>query len=162
EREGLARSRDLFRFGATPYYVDLMDPRDPRCPIRMQAIPSPHELDIRDEQLADPLGDAARSPPAATGRKHPHRVALLVAHACALTPAIVHKYPRRVLLLVVDRCAIHCRHCNRRRLVGGDRPTRRDELEAAFEYIERTPRIRDVLISGGDPLLLSTARLDAI
>ena len=138
EREGLARSRDLFRFGATPYYVDLMDARDARCPIRMQTIPSARELDIRDEELVDPLGEDARAP----------------------APAIVHKYPDRVLLLAVDRCAIYCRHCNRRRMVGGDEPTTRDELEAALAYIERTPRVRDVLISGGDPLLLSTARLD--
>src|SRR5262249_59366504 len=74
-------------------------------------------------------------------------------------PAIVHKSPDRVLLLAVDRCAIYCRHCNRRRLVGGDRPTTRDELEAAFDYIARTRRVRDVLISGGDPLLLATDKL---
>ncbi len=140
EREGLARSRQLFRVGLTPYYASLMDRTDPSCPIRLQSIPSPRELDLRDEELTDPLGEDAHAP----------------------TPAVIHKYPDRVLLLAVDRCAIYCRHCNRRRLVGGDDPTTRDEMERAFEYIERTPRVRDVLISGGDPLLLSTARLDAI
>jgi lysine 2,3-aminomutase len=140
ERDGLRRSHALFRFGATPYYVDLMDRRHPWCPIRMQTIPSADELAIRDEELVDPLGEDSRSP----------------------TPAIVHKYPDRVLLLAVDRCAIYCRHCNRRRLVGGDRPTTRDELEQAYDYIARTPAVRDVLISGGDPLLLATDRLRAI
>ncbi len=138
ERAGFAAASGLFRFGATPYYVSLMDPVDPRCPIRMQAIPSAREADVRDEELLDPLGEDTRSP----------------------TPAIVHKYPDRVLLLAVDRCAIYCRHCNRRRLVGGDSPTTRSELDAAIDYIARTPRVRDVLISGGDPLLLSTGRLD--
>jgi lysine 2,3-aminomutase len=140
ERAGLAKSRRLFRTGVTPYYASLMDRTDPWCPIRMQTIPSERELDIRDEELTDPLGEEAHSP----------------------TPAIVHKYPDRVLLLALDRCAIYCRHCNRRRLVGADAPTTRDELEAALEYIAHNTRIRDVLISGGDPLLLSTDRLDSL
>jgi lysine 2,3-aminomutase len=140
ERAGLERSRALFRVGVTPYYASLMDRADPTCPIRMQSIPSPRELDIRDEELTDPLGEDTHNP----------------------TPAVFHKYPDRVLLLALDRCAIYCRHCNRRRLVGGDDPTTRDELEDALDYIGRTARIRDVLISGGDPLLLSTGKLDAI
>ena len=140
ERAGFAASSGLFRFGATPYYVSLMDPHDPRCPIRMQAIPSAREADIREEELLDPLGEETHSP----------------------TPAIVHKYPDRVLLLAVDRCAIYCRHCNRRRLVGANSPTTRSELDDAIEYIAKTPRVRDVLISGGDPLLLSTGKLDAL
>jgi lysine 2,3-aminomutase len=78
------------------------------------------------------------------------------------TPAIVHKYPDRVLLLALDRCAIYCRHCNRRRLVGGDDPPSRADLEQAFDYIARTRRVRDVLVSGGDPLCLSTEKLDWI
>src|SRR5262249_10940812 len=69
-------------------------------------------------------------------------------------------YPDRVLMLVLDRCAIYCRHCNRRRLVGGDDPPTRDELDQAIDYVARTPAVKDVLLSGGDPLLLSTARLD--
>jgi len=138
ERDGLARSRHLFRVGATPYYASLMDRRDPHCPIRRQTIPSARELEIRPEELVDPLGEDDRSP----------------------TPALVHKYPDRVLLLAVDRCAIYCRHCNRRRIVGGEAPPARDDLEQALAYIARTPRVRDVLVSGGDPLLLSTAKLD--
>jgi len=137
ERAGLAASARLFRVGITPYYASLMDPVHASCPIRMQAIPRPAEADIRDEELRDPLGEDSHNP----------------------APSVVHKYPDRVLFLVVDRCGIYCRHCNRRRLVGGDEPPTTAELEAGLDYIARTPRIRDVLLSGGDPLLLSTRRL---
>ncbi|MCA9678083.1 MAG: KamA family radical SAM protein [Kofleriaceae bacterium] len=138
ERAGLAASAHLFRVGITPYYASLMDPAHPSCPVRMQAIPAAREGAIRDEELRDPLGEDSHNP----------------------APCVVHKYPDRCLFLVVDRCAIYCRHCNRRRLVGGDDPPTTPEIEAGLAYIARTPRIRDVLISGGDPLLLSTAKLD--
>ncbi|MBL0219065.1 MAG: KamA family radical SAM protein [Myxococcales bacterium] len=138
EREGLAASAALFRVGLTPYYASLMDPDHASCPIRLQAIPRALEADIRDEELRDPLGEDSHMP----------------------APSIVHKYPDRVLFLVVDRCGIYCRHCNRRRLVGGDEPPTTADLDAGLAYIARTPRIRDVLLSGGDPLLLSTRRLD--
>ena len=137
ERAGLAASAQLFRTGVTPYYASLMDPVHASCPIRLQSIPHPAEADIRDEELRDPLGEDTHNP----------------------APSVVHKYPDRVLFLVVDRCGIYCRHCNRRRLVGGDEPPTTAELEAGLEYIAKTPRIRDVLLSGGDPLLLSTRRL---
>ncbi|MEO6775167.1 MAG: KamA family radical SAM protein [Kofleriaceae bacterium] len=137
ERAGLAASAQLFRVGITPYYASLMDPVHATCPIRLQAIPRPAEADIRDEELRDPLGEDTHNP----------------------APSVVHKYPDRVLFLVVDRCGIYCRHCNRRRLVGGDEPPTTAELEAGHDYIARTSRIRDVLLSGGDPLLLSTRRL---
>ena len=137
ERAGLAASAQLFRVGITPYYASLMDPVHASCPIRMQAIPRPAEADIREEELRDPLGEDSHNP----------------------APSVVHKYPDRVLFLVVDRCGIYCRHCNRRRLVGGDEPPTTAELEAGLDYIAKTPRIRDVLLSGGDPLLLSTRRL---
>jgi lysine 2,3-aminomutase len=104
----------------------------------MQAIPNVREADIRPEELRDPLGEDTHNP----------------------APSVIHKYPDRVLFLVVDRCGIYCRHCNRRRLVGGDEPPTTSDLEAGIAYIARTPRIRDVLLSGGDPLLLSTRRLD--
>ena len=140
ERAGLAASQGRFRFGLTPYYAGLMDPARPECPIRRQAIPSPDEAHTAPGELVDPLGEDSHTP----------------------VPRIFHKYPDRVLLLVVDRCAIYCRHCNRRRIVGGDDPPTTAELDAAIEYIARTPRVRDVLLSGGDPLLLSTRKLDAI
>jgi lysine 2,3-aminomutase len=138
ERAGLAASAELFRVGITPYYASLMDPVHASCPIRMQAIPRVQEADVRAEELRDPLGEDTHNP----------------------APSVVHKYPDRVLFLVVDRCGIYCRHCNRRRLVGGDEPPSTADLEAGLEYIAKTTRIRDVLLSGGDPLLLSTRRLD--
>jgi lysine 2,3-aminomutase len=138
ERAGFAASAHLFRVGITPYYASLMDPVHATCPVRMQAIPRAVEADIREEELRDPLGEDTHNP----------------------APSIVHKYPDRVLFLVVDRCGIYCRHCNRRRLVGGDEPPTTAELEAGLEYIAKTRRVRDVLLSGGDPLLLSTRRLD--
>ena len=137
ERAGLARSAHLFRIGITPYYASLMDPVHASCPIRLQAIPRPAEAEIRDEELRDPLGEDSHNP----------------------APSVIHKYPDRALFLVVDRCGIYCRHCNRRRLVGGDEPPTTADLEAGLDYLARTPRIRDVLLSGGDPLLLSTRRL---
>jgi lysine 2,3-aminomutase len=138
ELAGLEASAKLFRIGITPYYASLMDPRHASCPIRMQAIPRAAEANIRDEELRDPLGEDTHNP----------------------APSVIHKYPDRCLFLVVDRCGIYCRHCNRRRLVGGDEPPTTSDLEAGLAYIAKTPRIRDVLMSGGDPLLLSTRRLD--
>ncbi len=131
----------LFRVGITPYYFSLIDRGHPHCPVRMQVIPRARELTIEEGDLVDPLGEDAHSP--ATG--------------------IFHRYPDRCLLLAVDRCAIYCRHCNRRRLVGQEEsPISRQDLDQAIGYIRRTPAIRDVLISGGDPLTLSTDRLEDI
>ncbi len=140
EREGLAHTSELFRTGATPYYASLMDVENPDCPVRRQSLPQLQEMNFRDEEMRDPLGEDSHAP----------------------VPCIFHKYPDRCLLYVVDRCAIYCRHCNRRRIVGGEAPPKRDELEQAFAYIQSETRIRDVLISGGDPLLLSNKRLDEI
>ncbi len=131
----------LFRVGITPYYFSLIDRDHPSCPIRMQVIPRSRELVHEEGDLIDPLGEDAHSP--ATG--------------------IFHRYPDRCLLLAIDRCAIYCRHCNRRRLVGQEEsPISRADLAGAIAYIRRTPAIRDVLISGGDPLTLSTDRLEEI
>jgi lysine 2,3-aminomutase len=141
ERRGAALAGSLFRIGVTPYYASLMDPDHPSCPVRMQVIPLAAEAEIADGEYRDPLGEDGLSP----------------------APAIVHRYPDRVLLLALDRCAVYCRHCNRRRLVGQDDGViTRADLEAAIEYIKRTPAVRDVLISGGDPLTLSTEKLEWI
>jgi lysine 2,3-aminomutase len=139
ERAGLALAPDLFRVGLTPYYASLMDPTRSDCPVRKQVIPTGNEGTSTAGELVDPLGEDHLSP--ATG--------------------LVHRYPDRVLLLAVDRCAIYCRHCNRRRLVGREEsPISREDLERALDYIRSHRQIRDVLISGGDPLCLSTDKLE--
>ena len=140
EKAGLAASPGLFRVGATPYYASLMDKEHASCPIRMQAIPRVEELRTMPGETRDPLGEEPNTP----------------------VPGIFHKYPDRVLLMVFDRCAIYCRHCNRRRVVGGESPPTRSEVDQGIEYIAKTPQIRDVLLSGGDPLLLSSSRLGNI
>jgi lysine 2,3-aminomutase len=141
EERGMDAAPGLFRVGITPYYFSLIDRAHASCPIRMQVIPRADELIVEEGDLVDPLGEDAHSP--ATG--------------------IFHRYPDRCLLLAVDRCAIYCRHCNRRRLVGQEEsPISREDLRQAIDYIRRTPAIRDVLISGGDPLTLSTDRLEEI
>ncbi len=141
EDAALDAAPGLFRVGITPYYFSLIDRAHPSCPVRMQVIPRTRELVNEEGDLVDPLGEDAHSP--ATG--------------------IFHRYPDRCLLLAIDRCAIYCRHCNRRRLVGQqESPISRADLAQAIGYIRRTPAIRDVLISGGDPLTLSTDRLEEI
>ena len=141
EEAGLDAAPGHFRVAVTPYYFSLIDRGHPSCPVRMQVIPRGRELVNEPGDLIDPLGEDAHSP--ATG--------------------IFHRYPDRCLLLALDRCAIYCRHCNRRRLVGQEEsPISRADLTAALDYIRRTPAIRDVLISGGDPLTLSTNRLEEI
>ncbi|HME91757.1 MAG TPA: KamA family radical SAM protein [Myxococcaceae bacterium] len=141
ERTGLERTAALFRLGITPYYLSLVDPNHPFCPVRMQAIPIADEARARPGELVDPLGEDSRRPVA----------------------AIIHKYPDRVLLLALDSCPVYCRHCTRRRITkGGEVELSRSELRSAIEYIKSHPEIRDVLVSGGDPLLLSEARLEEL
>lgn len=138
ERAGCIETASLFRLGITPYYLGLIDPEHPFCPIRMQAIPVRDEARVRQGELEDPLGEDAARP----------------------VSAIVHKYPDRVLLLATDGCSVYCRHCTRRRITrGGEAQLSRSELNRAIEYISDHPKVRDVLISGGDPLLLSDERL---
>ena len=130
-----------FETGITPYFASLCRPFDPSCPLARQVLPSAAEAQIAPFERADPLGE------------DPHRAA----------PGIVHKYPDRVLLLVTDRCAAYCRYCTRSRWVArGAEQLGAEELDAAIAYIAAHPQIADVLVSGGDPLLLSSARLDAL
>ena len=125
----------------TPYYASLIDPKDPNCPIRRQCVPSISETTILPCEMADPLSEEQYSP----------------------VPNIVHRYPDRVLFLVTHQCAMYCRHCTRRRTVGEeDRFITPREVEAAAQYIESNPQIRDVLISGGDPLTMGDAALERI
>ncbi len=130
-----------FRMATTPYYASLIDPNDPNDPIRRQAIPSILETQLDANDLADPLGEMADSP----------------------VPHVVHRYPDRVLLLVTMQCAMYCRHCTRRRVVGEeDCAITEHELQNAIAYIRAHAEIRDVLISGGDPLTMGTAKLERI
>ena len=141
ERLAVAETQAIFRLGITPYYLSLIDPRHPFCPIRRQSIPLRAEATVRPGELRDPLGEDRSRP----------------------TPAIVHRYPDRVLLLVTDRCSVYCRHCTRRRITGGDEgELDRSALREAVQYLWDHPEVRDVLLSGGDPLLLSDARLDEL
>ncbi len=141
EMKGVSGCLKKFRMAITPYYVSLMDPDDPLCPIRKQAIPSLQELLSHQEDQDDPLHEEDDSP----------------------VPGLVHRYPDRALLLVSDMCAMYCRHCTRRRLAGQkDHALPKKQIEIALEYIRRTPVIRDVVISGGDPLTLPDRDIEYI
>jgi len=125
-----------------PYWMSLIDPQDPNCPIRRQSIPTMEEFEIREHDRLDPCGEDGDMP----------------------VPGLVHRYPDRVLFLVTEQCAMYCRHCTRRRLVG---TTSRGLMssanyEATFAYLRAHTEIRDVLISGGDPLMLTESRLETI
>lgn len=141
EREGVRHSLKFLRMAITPYYATLMDPENPRCPIRMQAIPTAKELNISQEEMIDPLHEDVDSP----------------------VKGLTHRYPDRVLLLITDQCSMYCRHCTRRRFAGEtDSPLSDELLNSAIDYIKQNKRIRDVLLSGGDPLTLSTEKLENI
>ena len=141
EKAGCLETAAVFRLGITPYYLSLIDPRHPFCPVRMQSIPVRAEARVRPGELLDPLGEDKTRP----------------------VEAIVHKYPDRVLFLAVDSCSVYCRHCTRRRLTkGGEAELSRTELQKGLDYVAGHPEVRDVLISGGDPLLLSDERLEQL
>lgn len=141
EQDEINTCLGAFRMAITPYYASLIDPTDPNDPIRKQAVPSILETCVDENDLCDPLGEMADSP----------------------VPHVVHRYPDRVLLLVTLQCAMYCRHCTRRRAVGEeDKPITESQLQKAIAYIRAHVEIRDVLISGGDPLTMSTAKLEHI
>ncbi len=139
ELRSIKRAAEQFPMAITPYYASLMDPEDRRCPIRMQAVPSAHELSVDAADIEDPLAEDEDSP----------------------VPGLTHRYPDRVLVLVTHQCSMFCRHCTRKRRVGDpDQKTSRSMLDDAIRYIESDHNVRDVLLSGGDPFLLSDERLD--
>ncbi len=141
EERGINDALETLRMAITPYYASLMDPDDSNCPVRKQAVPVSWELDETAYDLEDPLHEEGDSP----------------------VPGITHRYPDRVLFLVTDQCSMYCRHCTRRRLAGStDKMMPQEQIESALEYIRNTPVVRDVLISGGDSLLLSEDKLDFI
>jgi len=123
----------------TPYYASLLSADNPEQPLRRTVVPTVHELFTMPGEASDPLGEEHQSP----------------------VPGLVHRYPDRALLLVVDFCSTYCRYCTRSRMVGhGGVNAGKARLEKAIEYIRKTPAIRDVLLSGGDPLTLSDDRLE--
>jgi lysine 2,3-aminomutase len=139
EREGVRRAlASGFPMAITPYYLGLCDPGDPGCPIRRQCVPRVEEGDEAPGDLRDPLGEEA------------HTVA----------PELICRYPDRALLLVTDRCSVYCRFCTRSRMVGRGGGARSvDKLGSALAWLRAHPEVRDVIVSGGDPLVMSTARL---
>ncbi len=141
EVKDIGKVMEKFRVGITPYYASLMDPDDPHCPIRMQAVPTLMETHISSSDLEDPLDEDEDSP----------------------VPGLTHRYPDRVLFLITDQCSMYCRHCTRRRFAGqNDMGVPRDRIDACIEYIRNTPQVRDVLLSGGDALLVSDDVLEYI
>jgi lysine 2,3-aminomutase len=127
-----------FPIQITPYYLALASVDDPTCPIRRQVVPHADESTTVQGDLADPLGEVA------------HEVA----------PDLIQRYPDRALLFATDRCAVYCRFCTRSRLVGAGGGARSEErLAPAFAHLEAHPEIRDVIVSGGDPLAMATERL---
>jgi len=141
EKKAVQYSAGRLKMAITPHFAGLMDKNDPDCPIRRQAVPSLEEFKTSIHDLADPCGEE-------------HDM---------VAPGLVHRYPDRVLLLVTDACAMYCRHCTRRRIVGSsEQALGEDKLEEALEYIRQNKKIRDVLISGGDALLLSDVKLDSL
>ncbi|MEA5470718.1 lysine 2,3-aminomutase [Spirulina sp. 06S082] len=140
EIQGLT-AKDKFRVDITPYFASLIDPDDPLCPIRRQVIPLGRELVDFVGMQEDSLAEDEHSP----------------------IPGLVHRYPDRVLMLVTTHCASYCRYCTRSRLVGDFQQTfKKNDLERQLDYIRQAPQIRDVLLSGGDPLTLSPILLDYI
>ena len=138
EQRGLAQASARFRFAVTPYYASLMDARHPFCPVRMQAIPRAEEVSRSQGELRDPLGEDGQRP----------------------VRAVVHRYPDRALLLVTDTCSVYCRHCTRRRITGGEEGAfDRAAVEEGIAYVRAHREVRDVLVSGGDPLVLSDERV---
>ena len=141
EQQDIKTCLSTFRMAITPYYASLICPDDPNDPVRMQAVPSILETMPDPNDLADPLGEEADSP----------------------VPHVVHRYPDRVVLLVTMQCSMYCRHCTRRRAVGEEDCTITESaLQQAVDYIRAHTEIRDVLISGGDPQTMSTAKLEHI
>ncbi|MBS4534930.1 lysine 2,3-aminomutase [Clostridium sp. D2Q-14] len=141
EEENIAKTLKKFRMGITPYYASLMDKDDPNCPVRLQAVPQAVETHMGAADMEDPLHEDTDSP----------------------VPGLTHRYPDRVLLLITDQCSMYCRHCTRRRFAGQqDSAMGMDRIDKAIEYIKNTPQVRDVLLSGGDALLVSDERLESI
>lgn len=140
EEQGIKRASGRLSMAITPYFFSLIDREDPKCPIRKQAIPRLEEFSLSSGELVDPCGEDSHTP----------------------VPGLVHRYPDRVLLLVTDSCAMYCRYCTRKRMVGEELPPMSiAQFDEALKYIRSKKQIRDVLISGGDPLMMKTEVLES-
>ncbi len=129
----------VFRFAVTPYYLLLADRVDPSCPVRRQIVPQPEERTVRLGERADPLGE----------------------ESFEAAPNLIHRYPDRALLLATDRCPIYCRFCTRRRIVGRtERQGTKALFAAALDYVRVHPEIKELIVSGGDALMLGDQVLD--
>ena len=141
EENGVKESLKTLRMAITPYYLSLIDQSNPNCPVRKQAIPTHAETHHSAADLLDPLHEDGDSP----------------------APGLTHRYPDCVLLFETDMCSMYCRHCTRRRFAGQtDSSSSQDDISKAIDYIARTPQVRDVLLSGGDALMISDSRLESI
>ncbi len=141
EYAGTLLANTKLALAITPYFFNLIDPADENCPIRRQVIPRIEETETAAWEMSDPCGEDAHSP----------------------VPGLVHRYPDRVLFLVTDRCAAYCRYCTRSRLVSNAAGYDfHPQFDRQIDYIRQNPQIRDVLLSGGDPLLLSDAKLESL
>ena len=139
EKQDIGLCLKRFRMAITPYFASLFDPEDPDCPLRRQSVPYIAEATSQPWEMVDPLHEDAYSP----------------------VSQIVHRYPDRVLLEATRHCAMYCRYCIRKRYVGEeDFRISEEEKSQAIDYISQTPQIRDVLISGGDPLTLDDDELE--
>lgn len=133
ERRALEEQSNQFPFSITPYYLSLIDPEDSESALRKTVVPTILEASVNPGESIDPLHEDRTSP----------------------VPGIVHRYPDRVLFLTTSFCSVYCRYCTRSRLVGGHNEALESHWKEGIDYIRRTPEIRDVVISGGDPLTLS-------
>jgi len=142
ERRAITHANGARAVAITPYYASLLDPEDPLQPLRRTVVPVSREFVHVEGEAADPLGEDEDSP----------------------VPGVVHRYPDRVLFLATGHCSTYCRYCTRSRIVGSERENSFGEnhWERAIEYIEATPTVRDVLVSGGDPLTLSDEKLESL
>jgi len=141
EEEGIKQSLKTLRMAITPYYLSLIDLDNPHCPVRKQAVPTISELHQAKADLEDPLHEDGDAP----------------------VPGLTHRYPDRVLFLITDQCSMYCRHCTRRRFAGqSDCESPSERINKGIEYIAKTPVVRDVVLSGGDALLVSDKMLESI
>jgi len=141
EKKEIESSLNTLRMAITPYYASLMDYSDRDCPIRKQAVPTAKELNMGNADMEDPLHEDVDSP----------------------VPGLTHRYPDRVLLLITDQCSMYCRHCTRRRFAGvTDKSMPMNQIDKSVKYIKNNEKIRDVLLSGGDALLVSDDKLEKI